>query len=177
MVGSKSMGGVHSFIAGVTIPIPFFDPNRGEIRRAAAVSRAVAQESVWMESQAIADVSSAWETARILSEQIVRLQQGFLRRAEDARRITVAAYREGAVPLVQVLDASRALADVRDLYYRTLFAQQLSILELNAAIGATELATMPTISGIPTSSTSNAIPNPKRTPMRGTTQSNREEFR
>lgn len=177
MVGSKSMGGVHSFIAGVTIPIPFFDPNRGEIRRAAAVSRAVAQESVWMESQAIADVASAWETARILAEQIVRLQQGFLRRAEDARRITVAAYREGAVPLVQVLDASRALADVRDLYYRTLFAQRLSILELNAAIGATELATMPTISGIPTNSTSDAIPNPKRTPMPGTTQSNREEFR
>ena len=68
-----------------------------------------------MESQAITDVASAWETARILAEQIVRLQQGFLRRADDARRITVAAYREGAVPLVQVLDASRAVGVVSTL--------------------------------------------------------------
>ncbi len=146
MIGGKSMGGVHSFIAGITVPIPLFDQNRGEIQRASAEARAVAQESAWIETQAVAQVSSAWETARLLSEQIVRLQQGFLRRADDARRITLGAYREGAVPLVQVLDASRALADARELYYRTLFTQQLSILELNAAVGATELTTMPNIS-------------------------------
>ena len=177
MIGSKSTGGAHSLIAGVTIPIPLFDQNRGEIRRADAESRAVAQELTWMESQAIADVSAAWEAARILSAQIVRLQQGFLRRADDARRITLAAYREGAVPLVQVLDASRALAEVRDLYYRTLFAQQLSVLELNAAIGATQLTTMPALSGTPADSTINVTPDPTRPPMRGTTQPNREELR
>ena len=37
---------------------------------------------------------------------------------------------------MQVLDAARALAEARQVYYRALFARQQNALELNAAIGA-----------------------------------------
>jgi outer membrane protein TolC len=68
------------------------------------------------------------------------MQGSLLRRAEDARRIAEAAYREGATSLVQVLDAARAFAEARQVYYRALFARQQSIVELNAAIGASDVA-------------------------------------
>jgi len=99
-----------------------------------------------MERQIVADVAGALEAARTLSQQMRALQAGYLRRAEDARAITLSAYREGAVPLMQVLDASRALANARQLFYRTLIAQRLSVLELHAAIGAENIAYMPTMS-------------------------------
>ncbi len=146
MLGEKSISGARTFIAGIMIPLPIFDQNRGEIHRATSELRAQQQEAMWMERQIVADVAGALEAARTLSQQMRALQAGYLRRAEDARAITLGAYREGAVPLMQVLDAARALAEARQLFYRTLFAQRLSVLELHAAIGAENIAIMPTMS-------------------------------
>ena len=146
MIGEKSTAGARSFIAGIMIPVPLFDQNRGEIYRATSELRAQQQEAIWMERQIVAEVAGALEAARTLSQQMRTLQAGYLRRAEDARAITLGAYQEGAVPLMQVLDASRTLAVARQLFYRTLFAQRLSMLELHAVIGADNIANMPTMS-------------------------------
>lgn len=146
MIGEKSTAGARSFMAGLMIPLPLFDQNRGEIYRATSELRAQQQDAAWMQRQIVAEVAGALEAARTLSQQMRALQAGYLRRAEEARAITLGAYREGAVPLLQVLDASRALADARQLFYRTLFAQRLSMLELHAVIGAENIANMPTMS-------------------------------
>ena len=63
-------------------------------------------------------------------------------RAAEGRRIAEGAYREGATQLVQVLDAARAYADARMLYYRAVFAWRQSVVELNAAVGSEVLTTL-----------------------------------
>ena len=65
-------------------------------------------------------------------------------RAEEARRIALTAYREGAGTLLQVIDASRTLAEIRLAYYRTMFAERESLLELNVVSG-TELLGIPSV--------------------------------
>jgi outer membrane protein TolC len=65
------------------------------------------------------------------------MQGGLLRRAEEARRIAEAAYREGAAPLTQVIEASRALADARQVYFRALFTRAQALIELDPTIGGT----------------------------------------
>lgn len=137
--GTKRTAGVTSLIAGVSLPIPLFDQNRGEIQRATGEQRAAALELAWAERQADAEVAAAYEAARLLTQQTTRLRSSFLDRAEQSRRIALAAYQEGAVSLLQVLDASRTLADARLTYYRTLFAQRQSLLDLQAATGASLL--------------------------------------
>ena len=92
-----------------------------------------------------AEVTSAYDVLHTLADQVGRLQNGFLQRAEEARRIAEGAYREGATPLMLVLDASRTLVDAQQAYYRTLFAQHLSVLELNAALGSADLLKMPVL--------------------------------
>lgn len=138
-LGTKRVAGVTSLLAGLSLPIPLFDQNRGEVQRATGERTAAEQELAWAERQAVADVEAAYEAARLLSEQAKLLRGSFLNRAEESRRIALAAYQEGAVSLLQVLDASRTLADARLTYYRTLFAQRQSLLELNAAVGADPL--------------------------------------
>jgi len=138
-VGAKRTAGVTSVLLGVSLPIPLFDQNRGEVRRAAGERTAAEHELVWTERQAEAEVAAAYESARLLTDQARRLRGGFLERAEASRRIALAAYQEGAVSLLQALDASRTLADARVMYYRTLFTQRQSVLELKAAIGASPL--------------------------------------
>jgi len=85
-----------------------------------------------------AEVSGAYYAARLLTDRANALalkSTGYLARADEARRIALGAYREGAVPLIQVLDAARAWGDARVAYYRTLYAQHESVLELVVARG------------------------------------------
>lgn len=134
-VGTKRTLGVRSLMAGVSLPIPLFDQNRGDVQRASGERAAAEQEAVWAERQVAAEVEAAYEAARLLTERADALRGTFLERAEESRRIALAAYQEGAGSLLQLLDASRTLADARLIYYRTLFAQRQGVLELKAAVG------------------------------------------
>ena len=142
-VGTKRRGGATSLLLGLSLPLPLFDQNRGEVQRATGERSAAEQELAWAERQAVAEVEAAYEAAQLLTEQADYLRGTFLARAEESRRIALAAYQEGAVSLLQVLDASRTLGDARLTYYRTIFAQRQSLLELNAAVGASSLYATP----------------------------------
>jgi len=133
--GAKTTGGTTTLVAGITVPIPLFDQNRGEIGRAAGERTAAEQELAWAERRASADVAGAYEAARVLRDQVTRLEGGFLARAEESRRIALAAYQEGAAPLLQVLDATRTLGDARLSYYGAIFAAREGQLEVLVAAG------------------------------------------
>ena len=54
---------------------------------------------------------------------------------DESRAIALAAYQEGATPLLSVLEAQRTRAEVRQQYFRTLFDYQTSLSELELAVG------------------------------------------
>lgn len=142
--GSKNTGGTSSMIAGLSVPIPLFDRNRGEVQRAQGERTAVEQELRWAERRAFAEVLGAYDAAEILTTRVDALQRDFLARAEASRRVALAAYREGAVPLLQVLDATRTLADARLIYLRARYAQQDAVLALHVAAGFDPADALPT---------------------------------
>ena len=143
-IGTKQMAGSTSMIAGLSLPIPLFDANRGEVQRASAEQDAASFELANQVRVTSSEVIGAVEAARVLTERATMLTQGgagsYLMRASEARRIALGAYREGAVPLFQVIDAARTWGEARLTYYRTLYAQHLSILALMAAEGDDLLA-------------------------------------
>jgi cobalt-zinc-cadmium efflux system outer membrane protein len=140
MLGTKQMAGATSMVGGFTIPLPLFDQNRGEVGRATAERDVARFELAAQERSARAELSGAMESARLLTDLTAQLQAGggrasFLGRADETRRISLGAYREGAVPLLQVLDAARAWGDARLTYFRALYAQHESVLTLIVARG------------------------------------------
>ena len=138
-IGTMRVGQMSSMIAGLSFPVPLFDQNRGEVRRAQAERDVAAFELAALERTAAAELVGASKAARTLTAQAERLARrdslGFLARAEESRRIALGAYREGAVPLYQVIDVARSWAEARMTYYRTLFAQHQSVLMLAMAQG------------------------------------------
>ena len=146
-IGTKQSGGQTSMIAGVSLPLPLFDRNRGEIQRARAERDAAQFDLATLERMASGDLQGAYDAAALLTERVTALTKrdtsNFLSRANESRRIALGAYREGAVPLLQVIDAARSWADTRVMYYRTVFAQQQSILTLQVAAGV-DLFSVPT---------------------------------
>jgi cobalt-zinc-cadmium efflux system outer membrane protein len=133
--GLKRLNGGSTMIAGISVPIPVFDRNRGEIQRAASETIAAERELAWADRRVEAEVQGIYDAAQQLAVQAAGLQRSFVDRAADSHRITLAAYQEGATSLLQVLDASRTLADARLTYYRMVLAQQQSVFDLALAAG------------------------------------------
>ncbi|MFZ0429430.1 MAG: TolC family protein, partial [Acidobacteriota bacterium] len=69
-----------------------------------------------------------------------RIEEGMLQRAEESWRISLAAYQEGATDLLRLLDAQQSRNEVRLLRIRTGLELQLSLVELEEAVGAENLA-------------------------------------
>jgi len=140
------MMGTNSMIAGLSLPFPLFDRNRGEVARATAEREIARFDLVAQERLATADVAGSLAAARLLTAQAEALARpgadGLLARADEMRRIALGAYREGAIPLIQVLDAAQAWGATRLTYYRTLYAQHQAVLALIVATGG-DLFTAP----------------------------------
>lgn len=134
--GMKRTTGQNSLIAGFSMAVPLFDRNQGGVARATAEGRAARQELAASERTVSSEVQGAYAAAQRLSLQVAALRPLFLQRAEQVQRITLAAYQEGGTSLLQVLDASRTLADARLTYARTLFAERESRVDLALAAGA-----------------------------------------
>ena len=152
-IGTMRTGHKSSMIAGLSLPFPLVDQNRGAIQHASAERDAAAFELAAQERMAEADLRGAQESVRILTERASRLasrdSSGFLARADESRRIALGAYREGAVPLFQVIDAARSWSEARTTYYRTIVTQHQSVLLLLVAQGRDLFleATLPAATG------------------------------
>ena len=149
-VGTKRTAGTTSLIAGVSMPFPLFDQNRGAIGRASAEREAATFELAAQERIGRAEIVGAAEAARLLTDRASALtggpqNKGYLARADEARRIALGAYREGAVPLIQVIDAARAWSEAQNVYYQILYAQHESVAQLLVAEGMDIGATLPTL--------------------------------
>ncbi|HVD04461.1 MAG TPA: TolC family protein [Gemmatimonadaceae bacterium] len=141
-IGTKQTEGVSTLVAGVSLPVPIFDQNRGNRERANAERDAARLELVSEERTASATLIGATLAAQLLSARVATMSArdragrvAHLARADEARRIALGAYREGAVPLFQVIDAARTWAEARVAYYRLIYAQQESVLALLVAQG------------------------------------------
>ena len=113
-------------IAGVSVTLPLFDRNQGAVQRATAERVAAEQELAWATRTVNAEVQTSFAAAERLRARAADVQDTVVERAESARAVALAAYREGATTVLQVIDASRALADARLSSARLLLAERQS---------------------------------------------------
>ncbi len=113
-VGARRFEGddATAVVAGVSIPFPIFDRNRGNISAAQAeLSAAEARlNAARLEAEAAARSGSARLTA---AEARLRASQEGERTADEAYRLTRLGYEGGKLALVELLNAQRALAEAR----------------------------------------------------------------
>lgn len=101
-----------AMIAGVSVPLPLFDRNRGNIAAARAdISIAEARlNAARLEAEAAVRTSA---TRIAASETRLAAAREGERTAEEAYRLARIGYEAGKLPLVELVSARRALADAR----------------------------------------------------------------
>jgi cobalt-zinc-cadmium efflux system outer membrane protein len=133
--GYKRTGGFDTMIGYVTIPLPIFNRNRGEIGRAAAGVTSAEQELLAEENYVRAEIEAAYRTVKSHEARLKELQHDFLEQADESRDIALIAYREGAADLYKLLETQRARNEARLLYFRALQDFQHALVELDLALG------------------------------------------
>jgi cobalt-zinc-cadmium efflux system outer membrane protein len=134
-VGYKRLADDNTIMAGISIPLKIRDRNQAGIARAAADSKAAEALLDVARSHTIAEVDAAYEAFQTARQQVQTFRDELLNQADESQSIALAAYEEGATPLLSVLEAQRTRAEVRQQYFQTLFDYQLSLSELELAVG------------------------------------------
>jgi outer membrane protein, heavy metal efflux system len=133
--GYKRVGVDNTVAAGVTVPLPFGNRNQSGIARAEAEQKIAQTSLAFARNRTLADVETAFQGYETAREQIRAYQDGLLKQADESRDIQLAAYQEGVVELITLIDAQRTRTEVRANYYRALFDFYTSIFQLELATG------------------------------------------
>jgi len=133
------VNGISAVTAAVSIPLPIFNRNQGEIARTGVVIRQAQEQQRFVSGQVYTDVKDAWE-AVASNERIVKIyESGTVDAAKRSLEISDYAYHHGAIPLLDLLNAERNYRAV-ELAWRQAVAAYLAALEqLKQATGSRSL--------------------------------------
>jgi len=135
LFGLKRTGGMNTMLGAVQVELPFQNRNQGAIASAAAEIRMA--ESSLAAGQALvkAEVQAAGLDYEMRRKQLAGTLAALVKQAEEGYRIAEAAYREGGVDLLRLLDAQRVRNEAISTYLRSLTELRLSRVNLDLAMG------------------------------------------
>ncbi len=133
--GYKRNGTDNSLLFAVTIPLKMFDRNEGGILRAEAERRQAANLAAVVRKRIELDIQKAYNAVEINRERVRYIETEHLKKAEDANRVTLAAYGLGGATLMDYLDSQRSYRDTVRIYNQALYDERISLYQLASAIG------------------------------------------
>lgn len=124
-------GPAHSLGIFLSVPIPVFNRNQGEIERASLESQQLQTKAKALQSSIAAEVETAYEQYATSRNMLESLEKEMLQQAEDVRKTTEYSYRRGEASLIEFLDAQRAFNDTLQSYSdaRADYARSLYLLD------------------------------------------------
>ena len=123
----------------VSIPLPIFDRNQGEIARTRFALNQAQFTKKAGEDTVITDVTNAYEATATNQEVVQLYMSGYLKQAQDSRDISLYAYKGGAATLLDFLDAERSYRATQLAYRQALAAYMISLEQLRQAVGTRSL--------------------------------------
>ena len=119
------------FVAGLSVPLSFRNRNQGNIRAARENLNGAEQSVAAVENRLHTDFSAAWQDLTSAYNAVQSLRYDALKATQEAHTFARRSYSEGQLPLIDVLDAQRALFSLQRelLEAKTSYALSLARLE------------------------------------------------
>ncbi len=129
-------GQANGFVAGVSIPLPFWDRRAGAIAAADADARQRVAETNALQRRVVREVAEAYDAYRSLELQLEMLRPQLGVETRTAMRAVQVAYSEGEITLVEWLDAVRAYQEVESSFAMLRAEALIRRATLERAVGA-----------------------------------------
>jgi len=120
---------------GISLPLPLFNRNQGEIQKADRMLKASQALLEQIRQKVLLDVEGAYQEATQNLSLINAFESGLLKDAQESRDIVENAYRKGGAALLDLLDAERTYNTTRLNYAQALFNAQKGLADLEGAVG------------------------------------------
>lgn len=112
--------GDQAFIFSVSLPIPVFNQNRGNVARAHAEVRQAVNDARQAKLTLERQLTESWEQWSTYYSEAQRLKTKLLPSAERAFKLARVGFAKGRFSYHEVLDAQRTLFDAKSQYYDSL---------------------------------------------------------
>lgn len=112
----------HALVAGVSLPLPLFDRNRGNVAAAQAEVRRADARAAAALLQANAEIRTA-HALSVAADARVAAAARTLQTAQETYRLARIAYDAGKSPLIELIAARRGLGDARSVVLDALTAR------------------------------------------------------
>lgn len=106
--------GDKAFLAGISIPIPVFNANRGNIDKARHTVSKTESDAQTAKLQIGSDLSQRYQEMNIAYQQVESLEHDIIPTAQKSFSLSREGYRAGAFGFLEVLDAQRTLFDAKE---------------------------------------------------------------
>ncbi|WP_441000448.1 TolC family protein [Fodinibius sp. SL11] len=127
--------GASAAIVGVSIPLPFFDRNQGNIKAAKyELSRVQTQREAAV-TQTYKALQTAYNKLDAAAHEVNQLQEQVLPGAKTAFEAAQIGYRQGKFDYLEVLDAQRTLFSTRTRYIQALAEYNRAVAEVERLVG------------------------------------------
>lgn len=131
-IGAK---GAHSWALGLSVPMPVYNRNQGNIRRSAINAAQSRTELAALERRVMTEVEQAEREYAVTRSAVARIERDILPVAGRVRDDAVQLFSRGGSEVVAYLNARREYNDVVREYRDLLVRHRRSMLALNAAVG------------------------------------------
>lgn len=131
----SQQSGRSTAIVGVSIPIPAFDTNRGNLLEALRRRDKSEEDARAIELRLRADVSIARQRLEVASQEVTAVNSEILPAAQDAFRAAAQGFELGKFNYLDVLDAQRTLLQARAQYLRSLGDSHRAVADVARLLG------------------------------------------
>jgi len=133
------VNGISAVTFNVSVPLPIFDRNQGEIARTGFAITQAQQQQMFATGQVMTDVKDAYEGLQTNDVVVQFYRSGYLAVAQKSRDISEYAYRRGAATLLDFLDAERSYRATELAYRQNLASYLLALEQVREAVGTRNL--------------------------------------
>jgi cobalt-zinc-cadmium efflux system outer membrane protein len=120
----------------LSVPIPLFNQNAGEIARARAQLQLIARQLDALKNDLIGEVRAAYEEFNASRELVRTIEGDLLGSAEEVRDTENKRYEAGATSFLEFLDAQRAFNEARQSLNDARATYRHAVINVNAAVGS-----------------------------------------
>lgn len=141
-VGNKreSETGRNQTIVGITVPIPLFDRNQGNVLGALRKTDKARDELNVMTQRLNSELEQAWQRYVTSKTDMQLLQTEILPQAESVIAATIKGFEFGKFNLLDVLEAQRTLVQTKAQYLKTQADLYRSVTDIERIVGSDQLS-------------------------------------
>jgi cobalt-zinc-cadmium efflux system outer membrane protein len=129
--GDDNLSGVVQF----SVPLPLFDRNQGNIRKAREELGKAHENSRAIRINALVALTSTHRKLEFLRDEVENIERNLLSSSQSVQEKTWRAYQEGKASYLEVIDAQRMFAEARIRHTETLVEYNKAFFELEALAG------------------------------------------